>query len=105
MARIVTTEYGDVKIWLSARDTYYWADGQLAERLGPDAVPGSQYGRWPGSELSGKSLFAEFDKRGNLVEVAINGGRGEQDVSGSEFSAITSDFLRAKYGPEHPAIR
>ena len=41
-----------VKLWLSANDTHRWATR-------PHAA-------WPCSELSGKRLFAEFD-RGGLV--------------------------------------
>ena len=46
-----------------------------------------------------------FEPSGDLSEVVINGGRGDQDVPGDEFNAITGDYLRAKYGDKHPAIR
>ena len=78
-----------VKLWLSANDTRDWA-----------YKPGAS---WPCSELSGHRLFAEFD-RGGLIDVAIDGGRGEQDVSGDEFNAITSDYLRGKVPENHPAF-
>src|ERR1700722_7529464 len=47
-----------VRIWLSANDTYRWA-----------TRPGSA---WPCSELSGKRLFAEFDRNG-LCDMSIDG--------------------------------
>ncbi len=76
--RIQRGDYG-VKLWLSADDTYNWAHKRGAS--------------WPCSQLSGKRLFAEFDSRGDLVDMAVNGGRGEQDCDSAEFNAITSDYL------------
>lgn len=76
-----------VSLWLSANDTATWADR-----------PGA---RWPCSQLSGKRLFAQFDK-GGLVDVTIN-GRSGVDCDVTEFNAITSDFLAAKLPQEHPA--
>jgi hypothetical protein len=73
-------------LWLSARDTYEWAN-----RAGA---------RWPCSELSGKRLVACFDRNG-LCDIAIN-GKSDADVSSTEFNAITSDFLRNKLPKDHP---
>ena len=70
---------GGVKLWLSANDTYNWAH-----------KPGAA---WPCSQLSGRRLFAEFEANGDLVDMQIDGGRGEQDCDANEFNAITSDFL------------
>lgn len=72
-----------VKLWLSANDTWRWANR-------PNA-------RWPGSTLSGRRLFAEFDSRGDLIDMAIDGGKGDQDCDGNEFHAITSDFLEGNH--------
>ena len=71
---------GGVKLWLSARDTYDWANR-----------PGKQ---WPCSELSGRRLFAEFDSRGDLVDMAINGRSA--DCSADEFNAIVADHIGGK---------
>jgi hypothetical protein len=79
MARIVRTEYGDTKIWLSANDTYNWAH-----------KPGSS---WPCSKLSGHRVFAEFASNGDLFDIAIDGKYGK-DCPSSEFNAIMDDFLK-----------
>ena len=89
MARLQKTEHG-TKIWLSANDTDNWA-----HKLGDS---------WPCSQLSGRRVFAEFDARGDLVDMAIDGSSAV-DCAADEFSAITSDFLLDEYGPDHPAIR
>ena len=68
-----------VKLWLSANDTFSWANKSGAA--------------WPCSFLSGKRLFAEFDQ-GDLIDLDINGGRGSQDCPSDEFNAITDDFLK-----------
>ena len=75
-----------IKLWLSANDTYEWA-----HRAGA---------WWPCSDLSGKRLFAEFDSNG-LVDLAVNGR--DAQVTSEEFNAITSDFLRDKLPQDHPA--
>jgi len=87
--RAKQTEHG-TKLWLSASDTYDWA-----HRIGNS---------WPCSFYAGQRLFAEFDCNGDLVDIAVN-GRLEEDGDGNEFNAITSDFLRERFGPNHPAIR
>lgn len=66
-----------IKLWLSAEDTYRWAN-----------KPGAT---WPCSVLSGKTLFAKFSN-GDLVDHTIDSKDGV-DVPGDEFDAITSDFL------------
>ena len=76
--RIKRSQYG-VNLWLSARDTYEWA-----------RKPGAA---WPCSQISGRRLFAAFERNGDLVDVSIDGERGEQDVDANEFNAITADFL------------
>ena len=68
-----------IKLWLSANDTYDWANR-----------PGAS---WPCSFLAGKKLFAEFDN-GDLVDFAVNGKDGV-DVDCNEFTAITDDFIEA----------
>ena len=78
--RKVTTPDSGVKLWLSANDTYNWANRA-------DAT-------WPCSFLADKPLFAEFDSQSNLIDLAINYGRGKQDCPSDEFTAITDDFLR-----------
>jgi hypothetical protein len=70
-----------VKLWLSANDTYLWAQC------------------WPCSELFGKRLFVEFDK-GGLLDLAINGRMG--DCPAHELTAIASDHLRGKLPVGHP---
>lgn len=66
------------KVWISARETYNWAHK-------PDAA-------WPCSFLSDRRLFAEFDSNG-LCDLAIDGGRGDQDCPADEFNALLADFL------------
>ena len=92
--RAIRRECGETVLWLSARDTAEWAKR-----------PGSA---WPCSTLAGHALFVAFDRSGDLLEFAVDGrttGRVVDNTSSHEFNAITSDFLRAKFGPEHPAIR
>lgn len=67
-------------VWLSTNDTYNWA-----HRAGH---------RWPCSFLSGRRLFAQFDGRnGDLIDLAIDGGRGDQDCPCDEFDAIIGDLF------------
>jgi len=81
---------GSLKVWLSANDTYLWA-----------TRPGAS---WPCSELRGRRVFAEFDATGDLIDLAIDGGRGEQDCSSDEFNACLTDHIASRY-PNHPALR
>lgn len=77
---------GNIRLWLSADDTYDWAHKTGAI--------------WPRSRLAGKRLFAEFDTNG-LVDYRVN-GRDGIDIPSNEFNAITSDFLRVKLPEDHP---
>lgn len=70
------------KIWLSAADTYNWAHR-----------PGSC---WPGSQLSSRKVFAELAPNGDLVDLVIDGGKGEQDCDGNELNAILNDAELAR---------
>ena len=72
-------ESGYTKVWISARETQEWAHKSGAS--------------WPCSFLSGKRLFAEFERNGDLVDLAINGGKGDQDCPADEFNAIMEDML------------
>jgi hypothetical protein len=85
MRTIITPH--SVKLWLSANDTYNWA-----HRTG---------NAWPGSDLSGRRLFAEFDGNG-LCDLAID-GRSDVDVDVNELNACTSDHLARKLPNDHPA--
>lgn len=84
--RIVKTAHG-IKLWASARDTAQWAR------------KGSPTGWWPCSELSGRRLFAEFASNGDLVDMALDGGRGEQDIGAAEFGAFVEDALNGRLAP------
>ena len=64
------------RLWLSAVDTYDWANKSGAA--------------WPCSVLSGHRLYAEFINF-DLVDMTIDGK--SKDCSANEFNAITSDFL------------
>lgn len=85
--RIERSEYG-TNVWASARDTEEWASG--AWKSGP--------GYWPCSFLSGRRLFAAFDVRGDLVDLSIDGGKGDQDCPSDEFDAFMEDAI----GSAHP---
>jgi len=80
--RLKTTE-SSVYVWLSARDTYYWADDN-----------------WPGSTLADRRVFAKLDT-GDLVDLTVDGSY-DVDVDGTELTAILSDHLRERLSPEHP---
>ena len=75
---------GDLTIWLSANDTYNWARN------------------WPASELSNKRLMAQFDYRGNLIDVTIDGRSGDCPLD--EFNSICYDHIKQKY-PNHPVVK
>ena len=68
---------------MSANDTYAWAN-----------KPGAC---WPCSTLAGRRFVAEFDSYGDLIDFAINGGRGNQDCDAAELNAITDDFRQFVY--------
>lgn len=67
-----------IAVWLSATETAAWA-----------RKPGAA---WPCSTLVGRRVFAAFDRNG-LCDLAIDGGRGNQDCDGHELSAICADHL------------
>ena len=79
---------GGVKLWLSPADTTEWANRPSK--------------RWPGSQLEGHRLFADFDRSG-LVDMAVDNGRGHQDIDSNEFNAITADYLRDRLPKDHLA--
>lgn len=81
---------GATQLWLSAADTYNWAHRTNAN--------------WPCSTISGSRLFVGFDSNGDLVEFALD-GNSDAEVDEHELNAITSDFLRERFGPDHLAIR
>lgn len=81
-----TTPHGYTKLWLSANDTYNWAHKASAA--------------WPCSFLSDKRLFAEFEPNGDLVELAVNGGKGDQDCPADEFNAIVEDFIGSSHSTQ-----
>ena len=88
--RITKASDGSLQVWLSAADTEEWAER-----------PGES---WPCSQLNGRSVFAEFDSDGDLVDMTVDSGRGDQDIDGTEFNACLSDHIALRY-PDHPAIR
>ncbi len=72
-----TQRHGNtVKVWLSANDTYGWANRPSES--------------WPCSYLSNKRLFAEF-QNGDLIDISVNGK--DSDVPSDELNAIIEDFL------------
>ena len=75
--RIKKSKQG-TQLWLSANDTYNWA-------YRPNA-------KWPCSVLSGHSLYAEFNKDGDVIALTIDGRC--TDCPADEFNAITADFLQ-----------
>jgi hypothetical protein len=79
---------GFVKVWLSANDTYDWAH-----------KPGAA---WPGSGLSGKRLWVEYDSNG-LVDIAVDGRQSEAEhIDAHELNALVADSLRDKLPKTHP---
>jgi len=74
-----------IRVWLSARDTSNWAHKPAA---------------WPCSQLSGRRVFAQFDSNG-LCDLAIDGGRGEQNCDSAEFNACIADHLAGKLPADH----
>ena len=76
--KITGTKQAGYSIRLSARETNWWA-------YRPHAL-------WPCSFLAGRRLFAEFAANGDLVDMNIDGGCGDQDCPADEFTAIVADF-------------
>jgi hypothetical protein len=68
-------------LWLSARETYAWAHR-----------PGAA---WPCSFLAGKRLLVKVDRYG-LLDLQVDGGRGDQDCPADELNAIVVDHAGPK---------
>jgi hypothetical protein len=83
------TQIGErsIQLWLSARDTYDWANRDGAS--------------WPCSMLADHRLFAAFDTNG-LVDYAIDGKTS--DVDSNELSACCADHLASKLPKDHPCF-
>ena len=80
--KIKKFENGDIYVWLSAKDTYKWANRP-------------NY-RWPCSFLANKRVFVQLntvDDSVNLIDLRINGNRGNQDCPSDELNAILSDHV------------
>jgi hypothetical protein len=75
--RIVAGDNG-YTMRLSARDTERWA-----------RRPGAA---WPCSTLAGRRVLVIVDRNG-LCDIAIDGGRGDQECDGTELDAIVGDYL------------
>lgn len=76
--RIKKSDQG-IQLWLSANDTYNWAN-----KIGAS---------WPCSDLSGHRLYAEFGKTGDLVDYTYTIDGKTEYCPQNEFDAITSDFI------------
>lgn len=76
------------RLWLSKYDTYAWA-----------TRPGAS---WPCSTLRNRRVVVEFD-RGGLVDLCVNGGRGDQDLDAHELTACVSDYVRTRLPADNPA--
>ena len=76
-------------IWLSARDTYNWANKAGA--------------RWPCSELCGNRFMACVDANG-LCDFTLNGA-GDIDVNGTELAACITDHLPERFRHLWPTWR
>lgn len=77
--RIKETSTG-TQLWLSANDTYKWANKPSA--------------KWPCSVLSGHRLYAEFDEDNGLIDMTIDGR--SRDCPADEFNAITQDYIKGR---------
>lgn len=71
----VLLHYNGCKIWLSKTDTRLWA-----KRSGHE---------WPCSTLSGRRVYAEYDRRGDLVSLKVT---PKIQVDGVELHACMSDM-------------
>ncbi|MCL4540283.1 MAG: hypothetical protein M1378_11930 [Bacteroidetes bacterium] len=74
-----------VDLWLNDVDTFDWANRSGAS--------------WPCSALSGKFVYASFDRNG-LVDLRIDGM--QDDCPADELNALTSDFLEKLLPENHP---
>lgn len=82
--RLKTLENTGFKVWVSANETYTWAN--------------RQGNSWPCSQLAGKRLFAEFDANG-LCDLAVNGK--EMDLWEGELLALLGDLVPPKLPAGH----
>lgn len=87
--RMQRDTYG-TRVWISARDTYDWAH-----------KPGAC---WPCSTLSDRSVFCDFDARGNLQDFRIDSGRGPQDCDAHELDAMLADLVGSAHPEALPAL-
>lgn len=73
----IITDGPIIKLLLTPADTHKWAT------------------IWPCSVLSGKTLYAEFDEHGDLIDYVVEDDYGPItiDIPADEFTALTSDFL------------
>jgi hypothetical protein len=74
--RVKQTKYGTV-VQLSARDTQRWAS------------------RWPCSTLGGKRVSAQYDEKGDLVDLMVDGRANAatlDHIDGAELDAIMDDL-------------
>ena len=78
-----------ISLWLSANETDNWAHRPRNS--------------WPCSQLAGRRVFAQFDRNG-LCDLAIDGGRGEQDCDANELSALCADHLVGRVPVDHPCF-
>ena len=85
--RLAITRTG-FTLWLSASDTYDWA-----HRSGQS---------WPGSQLSGRRIVAEYDDNG-LLDLAVDGRDSDDDLGADELNAIVHDHLIDRLPALHPA--
>jgi len=82
-------------IWLSASDTWTWANGYRSRSEGHDPEC------WPCSTIEDKRIRASFDDNG-IVDLTVN-GRDDDDIDGSELSCCVADHAASKLSSDHPA--
>ena len=73
-------------IWLSKRDTHLWA-----------------MKRWPGCELGGRRLRADFDANG-LLDFKVDGRHPGSwlHIPADELNACLADHIEGKLPNDHP---
>ena len=65
-----------IRLCLDSIETAKFADGSYGT------------GHWPCSVIRGRRLFVEFDRKtGDLVDLELDGGKGEQDCPSNELLA------------------
>ena len=73
----VTVVKNTVKIWLSAKDTYEWAEQN-----------------WPYSIAAGKRMFVEFNQDTGHFRFTVNDGI-EIEIPNDELSSLPTDMLES----------